>query len=116
MFGRLKDGVGFVYSLKSYKNDQNDLFDLPSTKKAQKLSLVATNPIGKGKKVVSGSVSKRIADEIARRADSLDMSKSRYVTKIIELWFHEGCKPVSRQDEVMREAEKIPNTPIKKAS
>jgi hypothetical protein len=76
---------------------------LPSVnKKSYKSNLVATNSIGAGKVIVSGSVEQKIADEILKRADALDMSKSRYAAKILENWFNSGCLPVTKQDEVMQ--------------
>lgn len=79
-------------------------------KKSYKTATVATNSIGAGKTVVSGSVAQEIADEILRRADALNMSKSRYAAKILETWYEKGCPPVTEPDRLMRIAAEAART------
>lgn len=55
---------------------------------------MATNPIGKGKAVVSAVVPKHIADEIKARADRLHWSVSQYASELLGRWYREGALPV----------------------
>ena len=65
---------------------------------------MATHPVGHGKAVVSASVPKDIADEIARRAELLGISKSRYAAMVLQRWHESGDPPVSEPDRLMRQS------------
>jgi hypothetical protein len=65
---------------------------------------------GKGKVLISTTVPLSISEIITRRADRLSWSKSEYLLRVIELWFSDGCPPVTPADEKLAvlNGEKLP--------
>lgn len=53
---------------------------------------MATNPIGKGTKTIGINMSKKMADELEKRADSMHISKSKYCKIILQQWLDSGNK------------------------
>jgi len=53
---------------------------------------MATNPIGKGTKTIGINMSKKMADDLERRATSMHISKSKYCKIILQQWLDSGKK------------------------
>ncbi|MBC8206629.1 MAG: hypothetical protein ISR85_00510 [Kiritimatiellales bacterium] len=53
---------------------------------------MATNPIGKETKTIGINMSKKMADELERRALSMHISKSNYCKVILQQWLDSGAK------------------------
>ena len=53
---------------------------------------MATNPIGKGTKTIGINMAKKMADELERRAASMQISKSNYCKIILQQWLDSGKK------------------------
>ena len=53
---------------------------------------MATNPIGKGTKTIGINMSKKMADELEKRASSMHISKSKYCKIILQQWLDSGKK------------------------
>ena len=47
---------------------------------------MATNPIGKGTQTIGINMSKTMANELEKRADSMHISKSKYCKIILQQW------------------------------
>lgn len=56
------------------------------------------------------TIPENLGEIIVRRAERLSWSKSEYLTRIVELWFAEGCPAVSPADEKLAvlNGEKLP--------
>ena len=53
---------------------------------------MATNPIGKGTKTIGINMSKKMADELEKRATSMHISKSIYCKILLQQWLDSGKK------------------------
>jgi len=53
---------------------------------------MATNPIGKGTKTIGINMSKAMANNLEKRADSMHISKSKYCKIILQQWLDSGKK------------------------
>lgn len=53
---------------------------------------MTTNPIGKGTKTIGINMSKKMADELEKRATSMHISKSKYCKIILQQWLDSGNK------------------------
>jgi len=53
---------------------------------------MSTNPIGKGTKTIGINMSKEMADELERRADTMHLSVSKYSKIILGQWLESGKK------------------------
>ncbi len=53
---------------------------------------MATNPIGKGTQTIGINMSKKMADDLEKRADSMHISKSKYCKIILQQWIDSGKK------------------------
>ena len=53
---------------------------------------MATNPMGKGTKIIGINMSKKMADELERRSSSMHISKSKYCKIILQQWLDSGKK------------------------
>jgi len=53
---------------------------------------MATNPIGKGTKTIGINMSKKMADDLEKRANSMHISKSKYCKIILQKWLDSGKK------------------------
>lgn len=53
---------------------------------------MATNPIGKGTKTIGINMSKKMAEDLEKRADSMHISKSKYCKIILQQWIDSGKK------------------------
>ena len=53
---------------------------------------MATNPIGKGTKTVGINMSKKMADELERRAGTMHISTSKYCKIILQQWIESDKK------------------------
>ncbi len=53
---------------------------------------MATNPIGKGTQTIGINMSKKMADELEKRAASMHISKSNYCKIILQQWIDSGKK------------------------
>jgi hypothetical protein len=53
---------------------------------------MATNPTGKGTKTIGLNMKKEMADEIERRATSMQLSTGAYVKIILGQWIESGQK------------------------
>ncbi|NOU35801.1 MAG: hypothetical protein HOO88_03395 [Kiritimatiellaceae bacterium] len=53
---------------------------------------MATNPIGKGTKTIGINMSKTMADDLEKRADSMHISKSKYCKIVLQQWLQSGKK------------------------
>jgi len=51
---------------------------------------MATNPIGKGTKTIGINMTKKMADELEKRASSMHISKSKYCKIILQQWIDSG--------------------------
>jgi hypothetical protein len=74
-----------------------------------------TNPAGAGKEHVSTSVDNAIAAEIARRAETLGITKGAYLRLILEKWQSTGFPPVSKPDQLLQQAS-LPSDRVSRAS
>ncbi|MDF7806833.1 hypothetical protein P4E94_05230 [Pontiellaceae bacterium B12219] len=53
---------------------------------------MASNPVGKGTKIVGINLSAEMAEELTKRADSMHLSVSRYCKIILQQWIDSGKK------------------------
>lgn len=53
---------------------------------------MTTNPIGKDSKTIGINMSKKMADELEKRADSMHLSVSKYCKLILMNWVESGKK------------------------
>jgi len=53
---------------------------------------MATNPTGKGTKTIGINMKKEVADELERRAKSMQLSTSAYCKIILKQWLDSGKK------------------------
>ncbi|MBN2684572.1 MAG: hypothetical protein JXR40_04790 [Pontiellaceae bacterium] len=53
---------------------------------------MATNPVGKGTKTIGINMSSEMADELEKRAESMQISTSRYCKVILSNWMESGQK------------------------
>jgi hypothetical protein len=53
---------------------------------------MATNPIGKGTKTIGVNMSKKMAEDLKKRASSMHISKSKYCKIILQQWLDSGKK------------------------
>lgn len=47
---------------------------------------MATNPIGKGTKIIGIHMGKKIAEELEARAESMNISKNKYCKIVLQQW------------------------------
>lgn len=55
---------------------------------------------GKGS-TLSAWVPETVQDEISSRAERIGLTRSRFVTLVLDHWVRQGCPPVSKADEVL---------------
>lgn len=53
---------------------------------------MATNPVGKGTKTIGINMNSEMADELEKRAKSMQISTSRYCKVILSNWMESGQK------------------------
>ena len=53
---------------------------------------MATNSTGKGAKTIGINMSKKMANELERRANSMHISKSKYCKILLQQWLDSGKK------------------------
>lgn len=53
---------------------------------------MVTNPIGKGTKTIGINMSKAMAEDLEKRADSMNISKSKYCKIVLGEWLKGGKK------------------------
>lgn len=53
---------------------------------------MATNPIGKGSKTIGINMAKAMADDLEKRAHSMQISKSSYCKIVLQQWLQSGKK------------------------
>ena len=58
---------------------------------------MSTNPIGKNTKTIGVNMKREMAEEIERRATSLEMSTGAYIKMIVNRHLEEGEKIVLRE-------------------
>ena len=61
----------------------------------------------KGRGTLSAVVNQPIISLIDRRRERITLSRSAYVTLIIQQWINSGCPPVSRAEEAIEVLEKV---------
>ncbi len=58
--------------------------------------------IAKGKTLLGLTVPNAWRDEIDRRADALNLTRSTYAALVIEDWYKRGCPPITEPDRLMQ--------------
>jgi hypothetical protein len=53
---------------------------------------MSTNPIGKNTKTIGINMTKEVADELEKRANSMHLSTSKYCKVILTDWLNSGKK------------------------
>jgi hypothetical protein len=53
---------------------------------------MATNPLGKGTKTIGVNLKQEMADELERRAKSMQLSTSAYIKIVLGQWLDSGKK------------------------
>ena len=53
---------------------------------------MSTNPIGKNTKTIGINMSREVADELEKRANSMHLSTSKYCKVILTDWLNSGKK------------------------
>ena len=53
---------------------------------------MGTNPIGKNTKTIGINMTKEVADELEKRASSMQLSTSKYCKVILTEWLNSGKK------------------------
>jgi len=69
----------------------------------------------KGRGTLSAVVDEKIIDLIDERRERLTMSRSTYLTLIIQQWIRSGCPPVSHAEKAIEALEGAPLRQLKKA-
>ena len=57
--------------------------------------------LGTGKKIINAQTTDARAGYIQARATRLNWTKTKAVTRIVEMWFESGCPPLSHPDMLL---------------
>ncbi len=60
---------------------------------------MATHPVGKDSKTIGINMSKKMADRLTKRANSMHLSTSKYCKVVLQQWLDSGQKLVLKEGE-----------------